>query len=203
MSETDPVILFGIPAPLRWDLPPVAWSGDGDRPLTITAGPRTDLFVNPQGNEATLNAPRLLFTPQGDYTLSARVTVDFAATFDAGVLLLYADERRWAKICFEFSPQRQPMVVSVVTRGDSDDANAFTVAGNQVFLRIARLGRAFAFHASGDGAVWQMIRHFTLGDEGGVQAGFLSQSPTGAGCTATFDAIRFTAERLADLRSGV
>ncbi|HEX9371086.1 MAG TPA: DUF1349 domain-containing protein, partial [Roseiflexaceae bacterium] len=85
----------------------------------------------------------------------------------------------------------------------SDDANAFTVAGNQVFLRIARLGRAFAFHASGDGAVWQMIRHFTLGDEGGVQAGFLSQSPTGAGCTATFDAIRFTAERLADLRSGV
>ena len=59
----------------------------------------------------------------------------------------------WAKLCFEYSPQREPMVVSVVTRGLSDDCNSFVVDGATVWLRIARVGSAFAFHASTDGAV--------------------------------------------------
>jgi regulation of enolase protein 1 (concanavalin A-like superfamily) len=161
------------------------------------------MFVNPAGTEVVLNAPRLVFAPEGDFMLSARVTVEFGATFDAGVLLLYAGERSWAKLCFEYSPQRQPMIVSVVTQGYSDDANAYVVAGNQTFLRIARLGRAFAFHASEDGASWQLIRNFTLEPAAQLAAGFVAQSPTGAGCTATFADIVYTPARLADLRSGV
>src|SRR5438477_881248 len=159
---TDRIMLPSIPAPLRWALPPVSWKIGDDGALAITAGPRTDMFVNPAGADVVLNAPRLVFAPSGDFMLSARVTVEFAATFDAGVLLLYAGERSWAKLCFEYSPQRQPMIVSVVTQGFSDDANAYVVAGNQTFLRVSRLGRAFAFHASDDGAYWQLIRNFTL-----------------------------------------
>jgi regulation of enolase protein 1 (concanavalin A-like superfamily) len=95
------------------------------------------------------------------------------------------------------------MIVSVVTQGFSDDANAYVVAGNQTFLRIARLGRAFAFHASEDGRYWQLIRNFTLEPSDQLAAGFVAQSPTGAGCTATFAQIVYAPERLADLRSGV
>jgi uncharacterized protein len=135
--------------------------------------------------------------------LSARLTVEFGATFDAGVLLLYASERSWAKLCFEYSPQQQPMIVSVVTQGFSDDANAYVVDGNRTFVRIAQLGRAFAFHASTDGAAWQLIRHFTLEPATQLEAGFVAQSPTGAGCTAMFADIVYTPGRLADLRSGV
>jgi regulation of enolase protein 1 (concanavalin A-like superfamily) len=200
---TDSITLPSIPAPLRWGLSPVSWKIGSDGALAITAGPRTDMFVSPAGDEATLNAPRLLFAPQGDFMLSARVTVEFGATYDAGVLLLYAGERSWAKLCFEYSPQRQPMIVSVVTQGFSDDANAYVVDGNQTFVRIARLGRAFAFHASADGASWQLIRHFTLEPSESLEAGFVSQSPTGEGCTATFANIVYTPGRLADLRSGV
>jgi len=200
---TDSILLPSIPAPLRWGLPPVAWNIGGDGALTITAGPRTDMFVNPAGTEVVLNAPRLVFEPAGDFMLRARVTVGFAATYDAGVLLLYAGERSWAKLCFEYSPQRQPMIVSVVTQGFSDDANAYVVAGNQTFLRVSRLGRAFAFHASEDGAYWQMIRNFTLEPSAQLAAGFVAQSPTGDGCTATFADIAYTPARLADLRSGV
>jgi uncharacterized protein len=138
----------------------------------------------------------------GDFLLSARVTVGFAATYDAGVLLLYAGEREWGKLCFEYSPQRQPMVVSVVTRGLSDDCNSFVVEGDQVWLRVARLGRAFAFHASTDGTFWHFVRHFTLDAEETIAVGFSAQSPTGEACTATFDEIRYAPERLHDLRSG-
>ena len=200
---TDSLVLPSIPMPLSWGLPPVAWNFSDDGALAITVGPRTDMFVNPAGTEVVLNAPRLVFEPAGDFMLRARVTVAFAATYDAGVLLLYAGERSWAKLCFEYSPQRQPMIVSVVTQGFSDDANAFVVASNQTFLRIARVGRAFAFHASDDGVYWQMIRNFTLEPSAQLAAGFVAQSPTGAGCTATFDKFVYTPERLVDIRSGV
>lgn len=170
--------------------------------LAMTAGPRTDLFVDPEGGPPALNAPRLLGRPAGDFQLSARVTVDFADTFDAGVLALYADDRAWAKLCFERSPQGEPLVVSVVTRGVSDDANAFAVAGHSVWLRISRLGPAHAFHASTDGARWLFVRHFALEPADGLSVGFLAQSPTGAGCSVQFDEIVYRSERLTDLRSG-
>jgi regulation of enolase protein 1 (concanavalin A-like superfamily) len=194
--------LPGLPFAFHWDLAPERWQVGDDGSLSIRAGARSDLFVDPQGAASTLNAPRLLASPTGDFQLSARVAVDFAATFDAGVLLLYANGRSWAKLCFERAPNGDAMVVSVVTRGVSDDANAFAVETPRVWLRMSRLGRAWAFHASTDGSRWQFIRHFTLDSADGLSAGFLAQSPTGSGCTAVFDAITYRSGPLADLRSG-
>jgi hypothetical protein len=189
--------------------------------VLVSAEPHTDIFIDPGDGsaggdanaalnaESMLNAATLLGdAPDGDFQLSARVTVDFASTFDAGVFLLWLDERHWAKLCFEFSPAREPMIVSVVCRGVSDDANAFTVSGRSVWLRVSRIDRAYAYHASLDGKTWQMIRVFALGDQtprgqsSRDRIGFEGQSPTGDGCSVTFDEIRFVPERLADLRDG-
>ena len=98
----------------------------------------------------------------GDFQLSARVRCTFAGTFDAGALLLWAGERQWAKLAFEVSPQGEPMVVSVVTDGRSDDANAFVVPGDAVWLRISRIGAACALHARLGGERWRFVRHFAL-----------------------------------------
>ena len=177
--------------------------------VVATAPAHTDLYVNPGGEsagdaESLLNAATLLGTPpQGDFRFSARITVDFAAQYDAGVLLLWVDERHWAKFCFEFSPAAEPMVVSVVTRECSDDANAFVVAERSMWFRVSRIDHVYAFHASTDGRTWRLIRVFTLGVElSEHMIGFEAQSPTGDGCVVTFDHIRFTSEPLADLRDG-
>src|SRR5882672_8559701 len=78
--------------------------------LTLAAAPHTDLFIDPAGADPVLNAPRSLEPmPDNDFQLSARVTVDFGQTYDAGVLLIWADECSWAKLCFERSPQGNPM----------------------------------------------------------------------------------------------
>ncbi len=197
----DPITLPALPIPLRWDVAPARCEHNASR-LRIEAGRLTDLFVDPAGDTVRLNAPRLIGTPpEGDYQFSARVTVEFAATFDAGCLLVWADESRWAKLCFERSPAGAPMIVSVVTRRASDDANGFVVTGSTVWLRISRLGRAYAFHASTDGSSWSFVRNFDLGAEAS-QIGFVSQSPTGDRCAATFDDIRFVPGSLADLRDG-
>jgi hypothetical protein len=186
---------------MHWLAPPTRWRTEAST-LELAAHPRTDWFVDPSGvREPMLDGAALVGDSVGDFVLGARVKVGFASTFDAGVLLLHASDTVWAKLCFEFSPQQEPMVVSVVTRGTSDDANGFVVDGDHVWLRIARMGAAFAFHASTDGAEWKLIRHFTLGDvEPAV--GFEAQSPTGEGCDVRFDDIRFEARTLGDLRDG-
>jgi uncharacterized protein len=186
--------------------------------VTVAAQAHTDIFIDPGDDsanggpgggtgmalnaESMLNAATLLgVPPDGDFQFSARVTVGFASAFDAGVLLLWLDERRWAKLCFEFSPAGEPMIVSVVCRGVSDDANALVVPGRSVWLRVSRIDRTYAYHASLDGKAWQMIRVFILGDHtSGDKIGFEGQSPTGDGCAVTFDEIRFRPERLAGLR---
>lgn len=195
------VRLTALPFPLH----PVG--GDGGRTadagrLTISAPARSDWFVPPGGGPATSNAPALVGDVDGDYTLSARVTVDFRGTFDAGALVLYASPLCWAKLAFEYSPQRQPMIVSVVTRDRSDDANGFLVDERSVWLRVAQLGAELAFHASTDGAYWHLVRHFSLGEDVAASVGFEAQAPTGDGCTAVFDEIAFAARRLDDLRDG-
>jgi len=196
----DPVAVPQFPAPLSWDVAPATWQFDGA--LSITAPPRTDLFRDPAGSEPQAAAPRLLGPVEGDFQLSARVSCTFEGAFDAGALLLWADEARWAKLAFERSPDGEPGVVSVVTDGVSDDANAFGVAGDAVWLRISRLGPACALHARHDDERWRFVRHFALATASGLRAGFLAQSPVGEGATARFESIAFTPERLADLRSG-
>jgi hypothetical protein len=196
----DDAPLEALPMPLR----AVGGAGesttDGER-LTIAAPARSDWFVPPGGGSPTGNAPALVGDIDGDYLLSARVEVEFRSTFDAGSLVVFAAPDTWAKLAFEYSPQRKPMVVSVVTRERSDDANAFVVEGESIWLRIAKLGTAYAFHASTDGTRWELVRHFTLGDDM-TALGFEAQSPLGEGCIATFDRIAFSAERLRDLRDG-
>ena len=171
--------------------------------LTIKAPARTDLFHDPGGREPELGAPRLLGPVEGDFQLSARVRSTFEGAFDAGALLLWAGEGAWVKLAFEVSPDGEPMVVSVVTDGLSDDANAFLVPGDAVWLRVSRLGDTAALHARLDGEPWRFVRHLALAAPDGLRAGFLAQSPLGQGATARFDDIGFTPERLADLRSGV
>lgn len=196
--------LPGVPFPFAPSGTPACQASVAGGTLTLTGAPRSNLFIDPAGDEGGRpDAGRWTGLPnKEDFTLSAQVTVGFASTFDAGVLLLYLSERRWAKLCYELSPQRKPTAVTVVTHGTSDDSNSFETAGGPLWLRIARSGRVWAFHASADGVYWQLLRYFTLGEASGARVGFLAQSPTGGGCTAIFNSVTYKPGAPADLRDG-
>jgi hypothetical protein len=74
-----------------------------EAPATVTASaaPHSDIFIDPGAGtqlnaESMLNAVTLLgVPPDGDFQFSARVTVEFASSYDAGVLLLWVTDRHW------------------------------------------------------------------------------------------------------------
>ncbi len=170
----------------------------------LEAPAATDRFVDPVTGTVRDDSPIWLTGTGAPASLRARVSATFADTFDAGVLMAYQARDRWAKLCFERAPDGRVMVVTVVTRGRSDDANAFVVDGADVWLRISVLAAgAYAFHASRNGEAWDLVRLFSLGERGRRRVGLSSQSPVGGGCTATFSEISLVPEVPVDLRSGV
>jgi regulation of enolase protein 1 (concanavalin A-like superfamily) len=200
---SNPFTLASIPATLAWKNLPENSESDGGGQLSIRTGGETDWFIDPAGESAKANAPVALFAPPDPaFRLQAKVTVDFTSTYDAGSLFLFAQDDLWAKLCFEYSPQQRPMIVSVVTRGVSDDCNSAEITDRSVYLRLYRHHGAWAFHYSLEGLYWHLVRYFSLGDREQMQAGFSSQSPLGQGCLAEFSEIRYQPGMLSDLRNG-
>ena len=91
--------------------------------LTVAAGPSTDLFTSPEDGSVRAEAPLLLHSYRGEFQFSALVAPAFGAASDAGALIVREGPDRWLKLAFEASAEGAPMVVSVMTRGSSDDAN--------------------------------------------------------------------------------
>ena len=200
-QEKTSFSIQSLPEELEWIESPESYTCESGI-LKIHSGPKTDMFIDPQGEYNVLNAPGAVFLPSEYSQLSAKVHVDFNSQYDAGVLILYANESHWAKLCFEYSPQAEPMVVSVVTRGISDDANCSIIDGSIVYLRISNLGEASVFHYSLDGKFWHFVRYFQLETNDPLRVGFLSQSPTGEGCEVKFTDIVYTNKKLEELRDG-
>jgi regulation of enolase protein 1 (concanavalin A-like superfamily) len=189
----------GLPGTLHWQNTPRSWQIDKQNVLTISADAKTDWFVDPFDGTVASNAPILLFTPEPDYVLSTRVTLSFDTKWDAGALMLWGDEHHWAKLSFEYSPDKRPTLVTVVTRGLSDDCNSMAVEGDSVYLRIATSGRTYVFYFSLDGRNWQILRTFRLDTEIPVRAGFEAQSPAGTGAVAKFSSITYDPHRIGNI----
>jgi regulation of enolase protein 1 (concanavalin A-like superfamily) len=197
-AETTPSIP-GLPGTLTWQNNPRAWNTDSKNVLTISSNPKTDWFVDPFDGTVAKTAPILLFTPGSDYVLSARVTVQFTTKWDAGALMLWGDDHHWAKLSFEFSPDQKPTLVTVVTRGLSDDCNSVSLTGDSVYLRIAKSGNTYVFYFATDGKNWQILRTFSLDTDLPMRAGFESQSPAGSGAVAKFSAITYDPHRIGNI----
>jgi hypothetical protein len=190
----------GLEAPLRWVREGRAERIDGG--LVLTAGPRTDLFVDPRSDEVVATAPALVGPVTPPFTVRARVAADLRETFDAAALLVLGpDDRTWAKLAVERAPDGATTIVTVVTRGVSDDCNHMTIEPIGCWLRVTGLGDdVFALHTSGDGRTWDLVRYARLA--GASAVGLSVQSPLGSGCTARFDHVRWDRTTIADIRDG-
>jgi regulation of enolase protein 1 (concanavalin A-like superfamily) len=177
----------------------------GATSVRFDAAAKTDWFFPPDGGAILQNVPRLFTTIDTPaVALSAKVEVDFKSSYDAAALFVRVGEDRWAKVAFEYSPQSIPTVVSVVTRGTSDDCDGPRHPAPHVYLRAYADEATVAFHFSADGKQWRFLRWISLSRAPGqkIEVGFSGQSPTGQGCKSSLSDVKLSFDRLANLRDG-
>lgn len=186
-----------------WHRPAPAWRVLAADAVELSAPPRSDRFFDPVSGRRQADSPAWLATTSAPATLVAHVGVAFRGIFDAAVLMVYERADAWAKLCFEQATDGRPTVVSVVTRGTSDDANGWPVQGERTWLRVSVLPVGYAFHASSDGRRWDLVRLFRLGRGTVRRVGLSVQAPVGAGCTAVFESVSLRPGATLDVRSGL
>jgi len=199
-AEPAPATVPVLPGPLVLVNAPTYARVAADGALELGAAGRTNLFLAPDGQFARTNAPMALFEPAGDFVFSVRVEAALREVYDVAALVLFENEGSWAKLCYENSVEKEATVVSVVTRGLSDDCNSEPVGAGFVYFGIVRRGNEYAFHWSKDGTVWRMVRHFSLATKGPLKLGFAVHAVSADGLGARFSEIRFSAATPASVR---
>ena len=116
--------------------------------------------------------------------------------------MVMADDSHWAKCCFELTDFGTHAAVSVVTKGDSDDANGCNLEGNSAWLQVCRVGNNFAFHYSTDGISFYMTRYFYLPSEPVIKVGLLAQAPTGNGGIRIYEHLSIEHKTVKNIRRG-
>ncbi|MBF8774063.1 DUF1349 domain-containing protein [Pseudomonas fulva] len=173
--------------------------------LLLTASGETDWFHHPAGQFQRGNViTAYREVHERVFTLSTKVSVNFSSAFDGGVIFVQVDDNNWAKLAFELSGAGNPTVVSVVTRGTSDDADGPSIEGGSVWLRIHCDGHSLAMHFSVDGVYWRFLRWLSIPglEQRPLKVGFGVQAPTGSGCSAKFDSLGWSLEPILDFRDG-
>ena len=179
-----------LPASLFWENTPLHFHGDSTQ-LLIEAGEKTDMFRDPNVAYNTDNAPKLLFVADSNFVLTAAIHHNFVNKWDGGAIVLKVDSLNWIKFCFEKDYTGQHRVVSVVTKGISDDCNSAAVPANTVFYKVAKAGNVITLYYSLEGRAGLLIRHLQFDSPTPLKVGFLAQSPTGKNCTVQFSHIRY------------
>jgi hypothetical protein len=177
----------------------------GETAVTFGAKGKTDYFRDPASETVIGNAPFYWREATPAFTLTVRVRPEFGSTYDAGAIFYYADEEHWTKLAYEYTDMAYPAIVSVVTRGRSDDCNGEGWPSGAAWLRVSRRNALLGLYYGEDGTHWKMHRLLNTPGEAHAQGlvGLLAQCPTGEGCRVRFDRIGWSTEAVSDFRKGV
>ncbi len=190
----DTVHISAVPSPCQWINAPQSFRVTGPNSLSITAGPHTDYYHYPGGGYNTSTAPILAFTPPDpDFSLTAKIKVDFRKTFDGAALFVLTDSTQYIKFLFEKSHDGPLSVCSGVTNIYTDDSNNAIAYTNEMYYRITKAGNLLSLYYSVDGKKWKVARQVFFQPKGRLLLGFSSQSPLGTSCTGAFSDIRYSA----------
>jgi len=203
-TQAQETSIKSIPYVMHFENTALDYKMIGDNHLRFSSPGNSDLFISPDGFYAINKSPRLIFKPDSDFILTAKIQLEFKSKWDAGVLLVYNDAKHFAKFCFESDFKGQPRVVSVVCNMTADDCNSMTIDKNEVFYRItgSSKGNTFGFYYSADGKSWFPVRTFKLDKTDDLHIGFSAQSPVGKSCLVDFSNIDFQQRKLANSWEG-
>ncbi len=206
MTDSTPVLegpnLLEEPQSFQWTNPPAEFEfQDGSLEITSVSG--TDFFNNPATLEVTGTAPILYRETEGDFIATALVQPDFGDMWNASSMMVFIDNLHWIKFAFENSDATGPSIVSVVTKGTSDDANGPILKDErEILLRIIKKDHLYALHWSKDGHNFKMARLSSMPESRQVRVGLEAQCPVGREAMHKFNYFSIEKKTVGNLRSG-
>lgn len=162
----------------------------------FNANPQTDYFISPTG-QVKDNAPLLLTEIDNTkpFTFQAHMTPGFTekGRFNAAALYLFSDPEFWQKFAFEQDMRGLHRVVTVRTKGTSDDNTHEPIREtNSAWYRISSNRGVLSFSFSVDGNSWQLVRMYRNDYPDKIYLGISSQAPGDDSCLSTFDNVTIT-----------
>jgi regulation of enolase protein 1 (concanavalin A-like superfamily) len=197
VTKQDSIQINGIPKWLKWEIKPRNYFQD-NKSITLFSGEKTDMFRDPNVTYNTDNAPKLLFKADSNFVFSAAIEHAFISKWDGGAIVLKADSLNWVKCCFEKDYTGARRIVTVVTKGISDDCNSVKLSKNKVYFKMAKAGNVITLYYSETGTKWYLIRHFTFDSTQNLHVGLLAQSPTGKDCKVKFSELKYQVKKIKD-----
>jgi regulation of enolase protein 1 (concanavalin A-like superfamily) len=187
----------------NWMNQPESYSLDKGM-LSISPKDNSDYFNDPGSDKIVNTAPFLYREMSENFVATALVKPDFKDIWNACALMVYIDSLHWGKLCFENSDATGPSIVTVVTKGRSDDSNGPLVnESSQIWLRIVRKDNLFGFYWSKNGKNFRMARLFSLPSSSTVKIGMEAQCPVGESVTHKFLFFSMEETTIEDMRKGI
>ena len=187
----------------KWQNKPekIAFNKEG---LVVTSAAKTDFFIDPSNAKSTESAPFLYQEVEGDFIATALVEPDLSNTWNAACVMVFVDSSNWIKFAFENSDATGNSIVSVVTRGTSDDANGVRLGEfRKVWLKLIRKNDIYSMLWSGDGKQYFMARLSKMPTAKKVRVGLEAQSPLEKEATHKFHYFSIEKKTVENLRTGV
>ncbi|WP_083729357.1 DUF1349 domain-containing protein [[Flexibacter] sp. ATCC 35208] len=174
--------------------------------IEFRVGEKKDYFNDPDGKLSDNTAPLLLSQVDNTkpFTLTVKVTPNFTqtGTYNAGVLYIYVNDSLYQKQCFEQDERGKHRVVTVRTKGTSDDNNHDIVEQGFVYMKISSDTKTVASYYSLDNQNWQMVRLYKNDYPQTIWVGISTQCPIDTGTTSNFEDIRLDQHSVSDFRMG-
>lgn len=174
--------------------------------LKFSVGEKKDFFNDPNGKLSNNTAPLLLSIVDNTkpFTLSAKVTPEFTPTglYNAAVLYIYVNDRLYQKFCFEQDERGKHRIVTVRTKGTSDDNNHDVVEQPFVYMKISSDTKTIASYYSLNNKNWQLVRLYRNDYPKKIGVGLSAQCPVEKGSVSYFEDIKLESSSVKDFRLG-
>lgn len=173
--------------------------------ITICSGAQSDFFNAPDGSVRLASAPLLLkkIDNTKPFTFTAIVKPGFVNTYDAGAVYLFCDEELWLKFAFEMDERGYTRLVTVRTKGTSDDNNHDAITQEEVYMKISSDSKTVGFYYSLEGQQWQLVRLYRNDYPDSIYIALSSQSLVGDGIKTQFTKIELTENSIDNFRLGI
>lgn len=178
---------------------------NGNR-MKFSAGEKQDFFNDPNGKLSNNTAPILLTEIDNTkpFTFTSKVTPEFTKSgmYSAGVLYIFVNDSLYQKLCFEQDERGKHRVVTVRTRGTSDDNNHDVVEQASVYMKISSDTKTVASYYSLDNKNWHMVRLYKNEYPQKIRLGLSTQSPVDKKAVAYFEDVKLETTNVKDFRLG-